>query len=81
MSTTARGVFTVTRQRVMLTASEVALYLRLHVMTIYRMAQRGELPAMRVGRQWRFRRDQIDRWLHAQGGGNSMTPPARGPRR
>jgi excisionase family DNA binding protein len=35
----------------MLTAAEVATYLRLHVMTIYRMAHRRELPAVRVGRQ------------------------------
>jgi excisionase family DNA binding protein len=47
----------------MLTAAEVASYLRLHVMTIYRMAQGGELPALRIGWQWRFQRDQIDRWL------------------
>lgn len=65
----------------MLTATEVAMYLRLHVMTIYRMAQRGELPAVRVGRQWRFRRDHFDRWLRDQGGGNSLSPQARGRRR
>jgi len=65
----------------MLTATEVAVYLRLHVMTVYRMAQRRQLPAVRVGRQWRFRRDHIDRWLHDQGGGDSMSPQASGPRR
>lgn len=65
----------------MLTASEVARYFRLHVMTIYRMAHRRELPAVRVGRQWRFPRDRIDRWLHDQGGRNAMSPPPGGSRR
>jgi len=50
-------------QRSILTASEVADYLRVHVMTVYRMVERGDLPAMRVSRNWRFRREQIDQWL------------------
>src|SRR5574341_174349 len=52
----------------MLTAAEVASYLRLHVMTVYRMAQLGELPSLRIGQQWRFQRDHIDGWLrkHSQ---------------
>lgn len=65
----------------MLTAAEVARYFRLHVMTIYRMVQRRELPAVRVGRQWRFHRDQIDRWLHEQGRGPSVALQSRSPRR
>ena len=65
----------------MLTASEVAVYLRVHVITIYRMADRGDLPALRVGRRWRFRRDHIERWLREQSTGNSDGAPARGPRR
>lgn len=47
----------------MLTVREVAAYLRLHVVTVYRMAQHGALPAFRVGRGWRFKRDQIEQWL------------------
>ena len=46
-----------------MTVEEVARYLRVHTMTIYRLIQRGDLPAMRVGRGWRFKKDQIDRWL------------------
>jgi excisionase family DNA binding protein len=65
----------------MLTASEVARYFRLHVMTIYRMVQRRELPAVRVGRQWRFRREQINQWLQDQGRGNSMRHSTRSARR
>lgn len=48
-----------------LTVQEVARYLRVHAMTVYRMIRRGDLPGVRVGRGWRFKRDQIDRWLAA----------------
>ncbi|MDR7523500.1 MAG: helix-turn-helix domain-containing protein [Armatimonadota bacterium] len=51
------------RRAAILTAQELARYLRVHEMTVYRMIQRGDLPALRVGRAWRFRKDQIDRWL------------------
>jgi len=46
-----------------LTAAEVAAYLRLHVATVYRLAQAGELPAVRVGNSWRFSRDLLDEWF------------------
>jgi excisionase family DNA binding protein len=51
------------RAPAIMTVQELARYLRVHVMTVYRMIQRGDLPAARVGRGWRFRRDQVDRWL------------------
>ncbi|MBI3998818.1 MAG: helix-turn-helix domain-containing protein [Armatimonadetes bacterium] len=60
----------------MMTAGEVARYLRVHTMTIYRMIQRGGLPAVRVGRVWRFRRDHIDRWL-LDNGINANDEPRR----
>jgi excisionase family DNA binding protein len=46
-----------------LTTEEVATHLRLAVVTIYKMAQRGEIPAVRVGRSWRFSRRLLDEWL------------------
>lgn len=61
------GIMPRTRQRALLTAIEVADYLRIHVMTVYRMVQRGDIPAIRVGNRWRFRRDHIDRWLKGMG--------------
>lgn len=57
----------VNRKRTMLTATEVADYLRVHVMTVYRLVQRGDLPAIRVGKRWRFRRDHVDQWLLREG--------------
>jgi excisionase family DNA binding protein len=46
-----------------MTASEVAELLHLPVSTIYYLARRGELPASRFGRTWRFLRPRIERLL------------------
>jgi len=46
-----------------MTAAEVAEYLGLAVETIYRKARAGEIPAMRIGRRWRFFRGSLQRWL------------------
>ncbi len=51
------------RRPTILTVDEVARYLRVHSMTVYRLIQRGELPALRVGRSWRFKKDQLSQWL------------------
>lgn len=47
----------------LLTPSEVIEYLRVNVRTVYRLMRTGELPAVRVGRQWRIRRADLDSWL------------------
>ena len=48
--------------RRVLTVKEVADYLNVHQSTIYRMLKRAELPAFRVGSDWRFNIENIDRW-------------------
>jgi excisionase family DNA binding protein len=58
---TRRGL---TREEVM-TAAEVAELLQLPVSTIYYLARRGELPACRLGRAWRFLRPRIEQLLAA----------------
>lgn len=50
----------------LLTTEDVLAYLRVNPRTIYRLIRSGELPALRIGRQWRFRRDDLDDWLHRQ---------------
>jgi len=45
-----------------MTVKEVAQYLHVHESTIYRMLKRSELPAFRVGSDWRFNVENIDRW-------------------
>lgn len=52
----------VTENEIM-TAQEVAEYLRLNEMTIYRLAQEGKLPALKIGRSWRFKKELIDEWF------------------
>jgi len=44
------------------TAEEIAEYLKLHPYTIRRLARDKKIPAFRVGGQWRFRKDEIDKW-------------------
>lgn len=56
-----------------MTVREVAGYLRMHEMTIYRMARQGDIPAYKVGNRWRFNRERIEEWLreHEVGQGRS----------
>ncbi len=49
-----------------LTLEEVALYLRLKPQTIYKWAQEKRIPAVKLGKEWRFRRSILDRWLNEQ---------------
>ena len=49
-----------------LTLEEVAAYLRLKPQTIYKWAQEKRIPAAKLGKEWRFRRSVIDRWLDDQ---------------
>lgn len=47
----------------LLTAKQVAEYLQLSQRSIYRLLERGELPATKIGGQWRFRKAAIDEWI------------------
>ena len=49
-----------------LTTEEVLAYLQVNLRTVYRLIKAGKIPAVRVGRQWRFRRRDIDAWLDSQ---------------
>jgi excisionase family DNA binding protein len=49
-----------------LTTEEVLAYLQVNLRTVYRLIKAGKLPAVRVGRQWRFRKRDIDAWLDSQ---------------
>ena len=46
-----------------MTAKEVAGYLRLHKITIIKYAGKGEIPSIRIGRLWRFDKEVIDKWI------------------
>jgi excisionase family DNA binding protein len=47
----------------MMTAREIAKYLKLHEMTVRKYAAQGKIPATRIGRVWRFNKDAIDKWI------------------
>ena len=49
-----------------LTLEEVAEYLRLKPQTIYKWAQEKRIPAVKLGKEWRFRKSVLDRWLDEQ---------------
>jgi len=45
-----------------MTVKELSSYLRVHPSTIYKLLRRGELPGFRIGTDWRFNAEVIDRW-------------------
>ena len=47
----------------MMTVSEVSEYLRISRASVYRLVKMKEIPVIRIGRQLRFRKDVIDKWL------------------
>jgi excisionase family DNA binding protein len=53
-----------------LTVQEVSNYLRVHPSTIYRMLKKNLLPAFRVGSDWRFTIEAIDKWRASVESGN-----------
>jgi excisionase family DNA binding protein len=61
-----------------LTTEEVLEYLQVNLRTVYRLIKAGKIPAVRVGRQWRFRKRDIDAWLDSQRprGGSRPSPAA-----
>ena len=46
-----------------MTTKELARYLKLHEITVCKYAAQGKIPAIRIGRVWRFDKDAIDRWI------------------
>jgi excisionase family DNA binding protein len=62
-----------------LTTEEVLEYLQVNLRTVYRLIKSNAIPAVRVGRQWRFKKQDIDAWLDGRKDG--ATPPPRQGRR
>jgi len=62
-----------------LTTEEVLDYLQVNLRTVYRLIKAGKIPAVRVGRQWRFRKRDIDAWLESSrpASGGLMLPGDR----
>ena len=61
---------------IFLTTEEVLEYLQVNLRTVYRLIKAGKIPAVRVGRQWRFRKRDIDAWLDTQRPRGERSPTA-----
>ena len=48
----------------LMTLDELAKYLRMKKVTIYKHAQEGKLPGFKVGSKWRFKKTTIDKWIN-----------------
>ncbi len=57
-----------------LTIEEVAKYLRVSERTVYDWAQKGEIPAGKIGTVWRFKKSEIEKWVNDWLSTNRMTP-------
>lgn len=60
-----------------LTTEEVLAYLQVNLRTVYRLIKSNAIPAVRVGRQWRFKKQDIDAWLEGRKGGSAAATRGR----
>ena len=49
-----------------MTVHDVAEYLRLSEAKVYKMANEGRVPALRMGKTWRFKKELIDEWIRRE---------------
>lgn len=47
-----------------LTLEELAVYLKIPKSTLYKQVQDGKVPGQKIGKQWRFGKKAIDRWIN-----------------
>lgn len=50
----------------LLTIEDAAKYLNIHPGTLYRWARARRLPAVKMGKIWRFKKEKLDAWLERQ---------------
>ena len=60
-----------------MTIADVAEYLGLHELTVRRLAREGAIPALKLGRQWRIKRDLLEKWIENRSLDNvvDISPP------
>ncbi|MFC1667526.1 helix-turn-helix domain-containing protein [Candidatus Omnitrophota bacterium] len=51
------------KSRAVLTIKDIAEYLNLHPMTVYKHVKNGKIPAFKIGVSWRIRKDSIKKWI------------------
>ncbi len=62
-----------------MTAKEVADYLHLHMLTVHKYARLGKIPAFKIGSDWRFHKEYIDKWIKEKVAYNTKGRERRGP--
>ncbi len=50
-------------QKEIMTAKQTAEYLQVGIVTLYTLAKAHKIPATKIGRQWRFKKSDIDQWI------------------
>jgi excisionase family DNA binding protein len=60
-----------------MTTKEIAKYLRLHEITVGKYAAEGKIPAIRIGRVWRFDKEAVDRWISGEAKRYGLQYPGR----
>lgn len=51
------------KENKIMTVKQVAEYLQMDEHTIYKLARSGQVPAIKIAGQWRFKKDVIDNWI------------------
>ncbi len=51
---------------ILLTSKEASQVLKIHPKVLERMAKRGEVPALKVGKFWRYRATTLDAWINSR---------------
>lgn len=67
------GVFVVDDE--ILTISEVAKLLKINEKTVYKLVSQSDLPGFKVGGSWRFRAEELRRWMDTQASGSKKVRP------
>jgi len=50
----------------LMSVKELADYLNVNISTVYQWSQQGQVPAMKIGKMWRYRRAEIEEWLNGR---------------
>jgi excisionase family DNA binding protein len=52
-----------TSREIVLTVADVAVYLKIPKATVYKLVRQEKIPAHKVGKHWRFIREELEGWL------------------
>jgi len=50
----------------LLTLKELSRYLKISKPTVYKMVEKGKIPALKIANQWRFKKEDISTWIEKQ---------------